>query len=36
MKKTEVIEMSELTANVVTNNARQVYSKITGLNPDYS
>lgn len=31
-KKTEVIEMSELTANVSTNNARQVYSKITGLN----
>jgi Fe(3+) dicitrate transport protein len=31
-KKTEVIEMSEITANVSTNNARQVYAKITGLN----
>ncbi len=31
-KKTEVIEMSEVTANVATNNARQVYAKITGLN----
>jgi Fe(3+) dicitrate transport protein len=31
-KKTEVIEMSEVVANVSTNNARQVYAKITGLN----
>jgi Fe(3+) dicitrate transport protein len=31
-KKTEVIEMNEVTANVATNNARQVYAKITGLN----
>ncbi len=31
-KKTEVIEMSEVTANLATNNARQVYAKITGLN----
>jgi Fe(3+) dicitrate transport protein len=31
-KKTEVIELSEVTANVATNNARQVYAKITGLN----
>jgi len=31
-KKTEVIEMSEVTANIATNNARQVYAKITGLN----
>ncbi len=31
-KKTEVIELSEISANTATNNARQVYSKITGLN----
>jgi Fe(3+) dicitrate transport protein len=31
-KKTEVIELSEVTANTATNNARQVYAKITGLN----
>jgi Fe(3+) dicitrate transport protein len=31
-KKTEVIELSEVTANTATNNARQVYGKITGLN----
>lgn len=31
-KKTEVVEMSEITANVATNNARQVYGKVTGLN----
>lgn len=31
-KKTEVVEISELTANVATNNARQVYAKVTGLN----
>jgi Fe(3+) dicitrate transport protein len=31
-KKTEVIELSEVTANMAANNARQVYAKITGLN----
>lgn len=31
-KKTEVIELSEVAANLATNNARQVYSKVTGLN----
>lgn len=31
-KKTEVIEVAELTANTATNNPRQVYAKITGLN----
>jgi len=31
-KKSEVIEMSEVTANTATNNARQVYAKVTGLN----
>jgi Fe(3+) dicitrate transport protein len=31
-KKTEVIELSQVMANIATNNARQVYAKITGLN----
>jgi Fe(3+) dicitrate transport protein len=31
-KKTEVIELSKLTGNVATNNARQVFGKIPGLN----
>jgi len=31
-KKTEVIRLDALTANLATNNARQVYSQITGLN----
>jgi Fe(3+) dicitrate transport protein len=31
-KKTEVITLSEITGNTATNNARQIYSKITGLN----
>jgi Fe(3+) dicitrate transport protein len=31
-KKTEVVEMSEINANIATNNARQVYAKVTGLN----
>jgi Fe(3+) dicitrate transport protein len=31
-KKTEVIVMKDLTANLATNNARQVYAKIAGLN----
>ncbi len=31
-KKTEVIVMKDLTANLATNNARQVYAKIPGLN----
>ena len=31
-KKTEVISLSNLCANVSTNNARQIYSRITGLN----
>lgn len=31
-KKTEVIVVGDLTANTATNNTRQLYSKITGLN----
>lgn len=31
-KKTEVIEMKQLTANTATNNTRQIYSKVPGLN----
>ncbi|HTF19477.1 MAG TPA: TonB-dependent receptor [Chryseolinea sp.] len=31
-KKTEVILPDQLTANVATNNARQVYSRVAGLN----
>lgn len=31
-KKTEVVSLSNLCANVSTNNARQIYSRITGLN----
>jgi Fe(3+) dicitrate transport protein len=31
-KKTEVIDFKDLTANLATNNPRQVYAKITGLN----
>jgi Fe(3+) dicitrate transport protein len=31
-KKTEVIEMSDITANLATNNARQIYAKVPGLN----
>ena len=31
-KKTEVIVLPEITANLATNNPRQVYSRITGLN----
>ncbi len=31
-KKTEVIVLEGLTANLATNNARQVYSKVAGLN----
>jgi len=31
-KKTEVVSMNNLTANVSTNNARQIYGRITGLN----
>jgi Fe(3+) dicitrate transport protein len=31
-KKTEVIELKNVTANLATNNPRQVYAKITGLN----
>jgi len=31
-KKTEVIKLNELTLNAATNNPRQIYSKITGLN----
>lgn len=31
-KKTEVISLSNLTANVATNNPRQIYGRITGLN----
>ncbi len=31
-KKTEVIVLRDITANTATNNARQIYSKITGLN----
>lgn len=31
-KKTELIEIAKLTANLATNNARQVFAKIPGLN----
>ena len=31
-KKTEVIELKNVSANLATNNPRQVYAKITGLN----
>lgn len=31
-KKTEVIDLASLTANLATNNARQVFARITGLN----
>jgi len=31
-KKTEVIRLDEVSANLATNNSRQVYSKIAGLN----
>jgi Fe(3+) dicitrate transport protein len=31
-KKSEVVLMEELTANLATNNARQIYSQIVGLN----
>ncbi|HWZ21408.1 MAG TPA: TonB-dependent receptor [Cytophagaceae bacterium] len=31
-KKSEVIEMKNITANTATNNSRQIYSKIAGLN----
>lgn len=31
-KKTEVIALSEITANVATNNPRQIYGRVTGLN----
>ncbi|GAB4493791.1 MAG: TonB-dependent receptor [Saprospiraceae bacterium] len=31
-KKTEVVLLSEITANVATNNPRQVYGRVTGLN----
>ena len=31
-KKTEVVELSELTANLSTNNARQALAKVAGLN----
>lgn len=31
-KKTEVIVLDDITANLATNNPRQVYSRITGLN----
>lgn len=31
-KKSEVIVMKDINANLATNNARQVYAKITGLN----
>jgi Fe(3+) dicitrate transport protein len=31
-KKTEVIHLDNISANTATNNARQVFSKITGLN----
>ncbi|MDB5256644.1 MAG: hypothetical protein JWM14_1339 [Chitinophagaceae bacterium] len=31
-KKTEVVVMSDITANTATNNSRQIYSKIAGLN----
>lgn len=31
-KKTEVVDMQDISANTATNNARQIYSRITGLN----
>lgn len=31
-KKSEVVDLKEITANLSTNNARQVFAKITGLN----
>lgn len=31
-KKTEVVQLSEITANTATNNARQVFGRVTGLN----
>ncbi|MDB5274253.1 MAG: hypothetical protein JWO58_2620 [Chitinophagaceae bacterium] len=31
-KKTEVVVMSDINANTATNNSRQIYSKIAGLN----
>lgn len=31
-KKSEVIELKDITANLATNNPRQIYSRITGLN----
>ncbi|MEQ8625391.1 MAG: TonB-dependent receptor [Vicingaceae bacterium] len=31
-KKSEVVEMENMTANLATNNTRQVYSKVAGLN----
>ena len=31
-KKSEVIDMENVTANLATNNSRQVYSKVAGLN----
>jgi Fe(3+) dicitrate transport protein len=31
-KKTEVIVLKDITANLATNNARQIYSKVAGLN----
>lgn len=31
-KKTEVVVMSDISANTATNNSRQIYSKIAGLN----
>jgi Fe(3+) dicitrate transport protein len=31
-KKTEVVVMKDITANTATNNSRQIYAKVTGLN----
>jgi Fe(3+) dicitrate transport protein len=31
-KKSEVVQLSSLTANLSTNNARQVFAKVAGLN----
>jgi Fe(3+) dicitrate transport protein len=31
-KKTEVIDLSEVQANMATNNPRQIYARVTGLN----
>ena len=31
-KKTEVVALSEVTANTATNNPRQIYGRVTGLN----